>query len=251
LNGSQYLGPSNPGVVFKANPLNDWEYPQLRADSLDLNNLAGFFVTATTNQVITGTKTFTSIPIIPTASNVGTNLQQATNREYVSTEIGIATSAINAAINGDQIVTGNKNFVGNNVHGGFNEFTGITRVPYSTLNTDAVNGQRLSDAIDSKIRVTGNCVRVGNIQTIYGSCLFTGQWAAGGNLSISPQPYTNYAANMQPFTSVISCSSSLDRLAVLQTIYDITAIAFVADTPSGFTPQPDNGIVSWQVVGYV
>jgi len=110
LNESQYFGPSNPGVRFTANPVHFWEYPLLDTSQMDMGDLGSKFILKSGNVTITGTKTFTTLPAIPTATP-GTQSDAAASTAFVINEIE------NAVINGDfvdvgstQTITGAKVF---------------------------------------------------------------------------------------------------------------------------------------------
>lgn len=87
LNKSQFYGPGNPGVIFTANPANDWEYPLLKTTSIDLPDFSSTFVRVNGNVTVNGIKTFTNSPIVPTVSSLITTGQQAANIDYVNTAI--------------------------------------------------------------------------------------------------------------------------------------------------------------------
>lgn len=133
LNSSQYIGPSNPGVVFVSNPTEDWQYPLLKTTSLDLPNFSQYFVATTGNQSIDGIKSFTSIPTFPTSTaitgNDGVNITRLTTdlettRASIVDEISTIASDNTAAISvlstnlntnfvtlaGGQTITGAKTF---------------------------------------------------------------------------------------------------------------------------------------------
>lgn len=97
LNASQYLGPSNPGVVFVANPINDYEYPLLKASSFDLPDIFGYFVGTTSDQTINGEKTFLISPKVPTATN--SSGTQVVNIDRLNSDIALNNAAFNLAIN--------------------------------------------------------------------------------------------------------------------------------------------------------
>jgi hypothetical protein len=96
LNSSQYLGPSNPGVAFVANPIGDWEYPLLKGASLDLTDFANYFVARSGNQQIAGVKSFTSIPEFPTSVLATGN--QGVNVSRLSTDLSTLSVGLSAQI---------------------------------------------------------------------------------------------------------------------------------------------------------
>jgi len=114
LNGSQYLGPSNPGVVFVPNPVNDWEYPLLKGTSVDLLDFSQYFVARSGDQSIDDVKTFTSIPTFPTSTQ-STGLQ-GVNVTRLITELTTLTTAFNNSLAGyvtlgtNQTISGTKTF---------------------------------------------------------------------------------------------------------------------------------------------
>lgn len=271
LNSSQHLGPSNPGVVFTANPVNDWEYPLLKATSLDLVNFNQYFVSATTDQTIGGLKTFTSIPTIPTATT--TSGTQAVNIDYIN-------SAGFVRLTTDQTVSGAKTFIDlrntttqsfvpdsvvNIAY--FNEFAVTTNNPQTILGTKTFNQTPIITAptipthatnkqyVDNAIQALGisqsqNCVKVGSIQTIYGTSVITGQWSNSGALDTGDVFYSTIAPSALPFSQIISASSSIDRLVHLATEANLTKIKIIGDSFSSPFPAND-GIVRWSVTGYV
>jgi hypothetical protein len=95
LNGSQYLGPANPGVVFVANPVNDWEYPLLKGTSIDLPDFAQYFVARSGAQSIDDVKTFTSIPVFPTS--IQTTGLQGVNVTRLNTDLNSLSGTLTAA----------------------------------------------------------------------------------------------------------------------------------------------------------
>lgn len=97
LNNSQYLGPSNKGVAFVANPVNDWEYPLLDATSLDLPNFAQYFVSMSGDQDINGVKTFNSIPKFPTSTLL--TGQQAVNVDRLNLDLATQNTSLTTQIN--------------------------------------------------------------------------------------------------------------------------------------------------------
>jgi hypothetical protein len=271
LNSSQYLGPSNPGVVFKANPVNDWEYPLLKATALDLVNFNQYFVSATTNQTLGGLKNFTTIPTFPTAT--ATSGTQAVNIDYIN-------NAGFVRLTTDQTVSGVKTFTDlRNVTTGslvpdsvvnvnyFNQyavdrinhqtvmgkktFTEVPIVPAPTAPNEVANKQYVDIAIQSQgISYSQNCVKVGNIQTIYGTSVITGAWNSQGALDTGDVYYNTVAPSALPFTNIISASSCIDRLVHLATEASLTKIKVIGDSFN--SPYPANdGLVRWSVTGYV
>lgn len=164
LNSSQYLGPSNPGVVFVANPINDWEYPLLKGASLDIPDLQGYFVTRTANQSIDGVKTFTSIPQFPAATQISgpqavnidrLNLDINTLNTTISDQISTINSQTIASINSTNTNL-NTNFVTlstNQAITGIKTFSNIT-VPITPLS--AASPVALQYFNDNAVRLGGN-----------------------------------------------------------------------------------------------
>jgi hypothetical protein len=271
LNSSQYLGPSNPGIVFKANPVNDWEYPLLKATALDLVNFNNYFVSATTNQTLGGLKNFTTIPTFPTAT--ATSGLQAVNIDYlnnagfvrlttdqtvsgvktftdlrnVTTQPLVPDSVVNIAyfdlkgvtINDDQTIFGSKTF------------NQVPIIPAPTISSHATNKQYVDNAIQAQgLSQSQNCVKVGNIQTIYGTSVITGAWNSQGALDTGDVYYNTVAPSALPFTNIISASSCIDRLVHLATEASLTKIKVIGDSFN--SPYPANdGLVRWSVTGYV
>jgi hypothetical protein len=91
--------------VFVANPINDFEYPLLKANSFDLQNIQGYFVATTTNQNIDGEKTFLVSPRVPTATNASGT--QVVNIDRLNTDISTNNATINAAINATNVTIAN------------------------------------------------------------------------------------------------------------------------------------------------
>lgn len=110
LNSSQYYGPAAPGVAFKANPTEFWEYPLLKTSSVDFTDFSSQFVTAQGNSSIQGIKQFSSSPLVPTPNTLDSSAQVA-NTEYVQNEITsafLANPLVDLA--STQTITGFKTF---------------------------------------------------------------------------------------------------------------------------------------------
>lgn len=110
LNASQFLGPGNPGVVFKANPTNDWEYPLLTTNSINVSNFSNSFLSKNSNATVGGIKTFSASPLIPTPSSLA-DVLSAVNIDYVNTYVSGSLAAANFVdIGSVQTITGIKTF---------------------------------------------------------------------------------------------------------------------------------------------
>lgn len=301
LNSAQYLGPSNPGVVFVPNPINDWEYPLLKSTSLDLPDLGAYFVTTTANQVIDGTKAFTSIPEFPastlTAGLQGVNVTRlatdlTTLNTALSSQIQVNNAALNAGISAiaadlntnyvslatTQTITGAKTFtdikiaaaptgpltpislgyfdsnavqlLGNQTIGGTKTFVDI-QVPAPNAANDAVNLAFLQAALTNNPQVSANCLKIGNIQIIFGKTTVAGSWTSGGFLTTGNISYTTFAPNASNFTSITGYSAVVDRAVIVQIIPDLTDVKFFADLPAGIQPQPNDGVIGFIIFGTI
>jgi hypothetical protein len=251
--------------------VNDWEYPLLKATALDLVNFNNYFVSATTNQTLGGLKNFTTIPTFPTAT--ATSGLQAVNIDYlnnagfvrlttdqtvsgvktftdlrnVTTQPLVPDSVVNIAyfdlkgvtINDDQTIFGSKTF------------NQVPIIPAPTISSHATNKQYVDNAIQAQgLSQSQNCVKVGNIQTIYGTSVITGAWNSQGALDTGDVYYNTVAPSALPFTNIISASSCIDRLVHLATEASLTKIKVIGDSFN--SPYPANdGLVRWSVTGYV
>jgi hypothetical protein len=292
------LGPSNPGVVFVANPTEDWQYPLLKAASLDLVNLGGYFVTTTGVQSVDGEKTFTTAPKVPTATltsglqvvNIDRlNSDLSANNATLNTAItGVATSVSTLSANitanymslsGTQTVTGAKTFndiavplnpgapnnpvslqhydnntvklAGDQTIAGEKTFSVSPQVPNPNSINDAVNYQTLQAMIGqiTNPQVSQNCIKLGNIQIIFGSTPILGNWGAVGPLTTGPVNYNSVAPGMSPFQSIAGGSATCDRTVVVGAIFNNNDVIFNADeSPPGV---PANGTIKWVVFGYI
>lgn len=304
LNSAQYLGPSNPGVVFVPNPINDWEYPLLKSTSLDLPNLGAYFVATTANQSIDGTKIFTSIPEFPastlTTGSQGVNVTRlVTDLTALNTALSSQIAANNATLNAGisaiaadlntnyvslstaQAITGTKTFtdikipatptgplapislgyfgsnavqlVGDQTIDGTKTFTTSPQVPNPDSGGDAVNYQTLLNAVGGLINptVNGGCIKLGNIQIVFGTTAIYGDWGAGGALTTGYSSYANYAPTASAFQSIGGGSAVCDRLVTIQASLTTTGVDFIADSPNNVTPQPADGFILWVVFGYI
>lgn len=271
LNASQYLGPSNPGIVFKANPINDFEYPLLKATALDLVNFNQYFVSATTNQPVSGVKAFTAIPTIPTAT--ATSGLQAVNIDYLNTA-GFVKLTANQTVSGTKTFTDLRNLqtqsyvqdsvvniayfneyavttINNQTVAGVKTFSEPLQIPGPTIPAHAANKQY----VDALVRSLGlsqsqNCYKVGGIQTVMGSAFITGAWATQGPLDTGDIFFNTIAPGMQPFTQILSASSCIDRLVLLSTEVNLNKIRLFGEAFNSPFPAND-GIVRWTVSGYV
>jgi hypothetical protein len=289
LNASQYLGPSNPGVVFVANPINDWEYPLIKAESLDLSDMQSFFVTRSANQSIDGVKTFSSIPEFPKSTQV--NGSQAVNVDRLNTDLGVlattsaaALAALSTNLNTNfvtlatnQSLTGTKNFAsltvpvtpagptapiakqyyddntvqltGAQTINGTKTFTDI-QVPSPNSSGDAVNLGYLLGALATAPVVTQNCIRFGNVQIVYGTLTVTNNWGAGGVVSLANNLYTAISPSMANFSYISAFNVCSDRLLVYKVTATLTEITIEADEANPSIPQPSGGNISYWVIGY-
>lgn len=208
LNSSQYLGPSNPGVVFVPNPVNDWEYPLLTGASFDLSNLQQYFVTRTANQVIDGVKTFTSILEFP--ASVQTSGNQGVNVTRLTADL----AALNTAIS-DQIVTTN---------------TALT-AQLATFNT-TLAGQIVATntALTAQITTVSN-----NLATNYVT-LATNQTVTGLKI------FDNIEVPSSPagLNSPISNSHFLSKAVILTTNQTIAGTKTFSSSPK--VPNPTSGL---------
>jgi hypothetical protein len=299
LNSSQYFGPSNPGVVFVANPINDFEYPLLKANSFDFTDVRSYFVATTTNQTVDGEKTFLVSPKVPTATL--TSGTQAVNINRLNTDLAAlntsisTTTAANLAsaiapintalsnvvnLSGAQTVTGAKTFDDIRVPltpglanspvsldfynqetvtltdaqtiAGVKTFSSPAKVPNPIAGLDAVNLQTLNSLFGgiNNPQVSNGCIKIGNIQIVFGNFPVFGTWNSTGPLSAS-HTYTASAPNMSPFTSVVGGGGSLDRLSVTQFNFSNTGVTFIGDTANTANPQPNDGTVFFVVFGYI
>ena len=208
LNSSQYLGPSNPGVVFVPNPVNDWEYPLLTGASFDLPNLQQYFVTRTANQAVDGVKTFTSIPEFPASTQLTGN--QGVNTSRLSADLNELNTTIS-----DQIVTTN---------------TALT-AQLTAFNT-TLTGQIVTTntALTAQIAAVSN-----NLATSYVN-LATSQTVTGLKI------FDNIEVPSSPagLNSPISNSNFLSRAVILTTNQTIAGTKTFSSSPK--VPNPVSGL---------
>lgn len=289
LNASQYLGPSNPGVVFVSNPINDWEYPLIQTASLDLPDLQNYFVTRSANQLIDGVKTFSSIPEFPESTQASG--AQGVNVNRLNTSLGALATALNSSITTlstdlntnfvtlatNQTLTGTKNFTsltvpvtpagptapiakqyyedntvlltGAQTIMGTKTFADI-QVPSPNSNADAVNLGYLLGALATAPVISTNCIKFGNIQMVYGILTVTSDWNAGGVVQLLDNYYSVISPDMSPFTNISAFNVCSDRLLVYKVTPTLTFINIEADVANPSIPQPNGANVSYWVIGY-
>jgi hypothetical protein len=275
LNSAQYLGPTNPGVVFKANPINDYEYPLLKAESINLNDFSNYFVSTTANQAVGGFKAFDTIPTVPTSVNTSGN--QVANVQYVQDLAGGAVKTI-----GDQTITGLKTFqeikvpttpdtpaspvplgwfydnavlkTGSQFIQGNKNFSGPVEIPYSAVGNNAVNNDRLNTRLSTipVISVTQGCIQIGNLQIISGQSTFNGDLNAFGAVTFPLQTFRNFCPAMKDFTYIISVVGNATALMAVQMVLETDNKGFkvIGDNVNSVV-QPNTFLFYWQAIGYV
>jgi hypothetical protein len=291
LNSSQYLGPSNPGVVFVANPINDFEYPLLKASSLDLPNLFGYFVGTTSDQNVDGEKTFLISPRVPTATN--SSGTQVVNIDRLNTDLNGVTSTTTSLITSlatdlstnyvkiaeTQTITGSKKFdsitvpllpsssdapissnyfntnavlrYNDQIIDGLKTFNVCPQVPNPDSSLDAVNYQTLLSSI----------AQIVNPQVSSGCLKFGAIQIVFGSTVISG----NWSGAVLG-TGASTYSTYAASASPFQTIVGGGAainrrVALESNfdingiafqaTEIGSDPQPANGLIRWVVFGYI
>jgi hypothetical protein len=195
LNSSQYLGPSNPGVVFVANPINDYEYPLLKASSFDLPDIFGYFVGTTSDQTVNGEKSFLISPKVPTATN--SSGTQVVNIDRLNSDIALNNAAFNLAINNTNTNLSNlSNSIAANYVGLAGTQTITGNKTFNTINVPITPAAGTSPV--SLNYFDSNVVSLNNDQTVNGTKTF----------SASPQVPTpdsgNDAVNYQTLLNAVS-----------------------------------------------
>jgi hypothetical protein len=281
LNESQYFGPSAPGISFVQNPIDFWQYPLLTTDSIDVANFANAFVLKGGNITITGTKTFSTSPQVPTPT-VGDSSNKAASTEFVAVAVSSAVSGGNFVdLASTQTLTGFKTFqniavplvpsfpnspisfdyadnnyvsvTGNENVGGIKIFGSSPQIPNPVGNLGAVNQQSLVASLSSLLLpdVAAGVIKLGNIQIVFGTTVINGAWVAGGPLTTGSIPYTTYAPTMDPFVSIGGGGSAIDKEVVWRSNFGLTSLSFTGDIPGGFPVPSNNGTIRWVVFGYI
>lgn len=254
LNSAQYLGPSNPGVVFVPNPINDWEYPLLKSTSLDLPNLGAYFVTTTANQSIDGTKAFTSIPEFP-ASTLTAGLQ-GVNVTRLVTDLTALNTALSSQIAANNVA----------LNAGISAIAADLNTNYVSLaTTQAITGAKTFTAIKIPATPIGplepislgyfdsNTVKLTGNQTITGTKTFVdiqvpNPNAAGDAVNLGTMQTANAAINnsIEAMVTSIPAGVTLDNSYKIQagtvtTTGNIGAggtISGFVDFPTAFSSPP-------------
>lgn len=250
LNASQYLGPSNPGVVFVSNPVNDFEYPLLKASSFDLTNIQNYFVATTTSQTVDGEKTFLVPPKVPnTTATTGT---QAVNIDRLNTDLTNLNTLLSTTFNAgltaltNNLVTNYATLGTTQSITGKKTFTQAPIVPEPIALDEAATLKTVRDATAGWIRPAagGGVINLGPVQIVFGFYDIIN--STPGQLSFS-QSFLSAAPTMTPFLSLATVVSSTTEEATISTNFSTTDINWTV-TPVG--PAPLNGVINWIAIGY-
>jgi hypothetical protein len=195
-----------------------------------------------TDQTIGGVKTFSN-PVVAAAAING-------NQAIVKSQLDAATIALNDAILALNAAT--VKLTTAQTIAGEKTFTVSPQVPNPDSGNDAVNYATLLSAIASNTNVStsNGCIKIGNIQIVFGSLLVFGYWQAIGTISTNIN-YIDVAPNMSTFNSIVGGSASVNRMAIFTSNFDNDNFQFEGDVPAGAYAQPNDGLIRFIVVGYI